>query len=223
MATLFTDAFGSLNTTNWSVEFGTCGITLGKLNFNGSGAAFNWLQTKVAAHAALLDGSATVGPSQGGYDGGPMLRVSGSTTSPTCYYLDVIEGSTTCSIYRRVAGSDTLVSNVTLGVAATTANVFKFEATGSGGTVTFKVYQDGVQQDSNKTDTNGARIVAAGRTGLCSWNATTRFDNYAVDDATASVSADLTGTALAAFTETDVVTGSDTIVITLTGDTWIPN
>lgn len=35
--------------------------------------------------------------------------------------------------------------------------------------------------------------------------------------------ADLTGTALAAITEADIVTGGKTIIATLTGDTWISN
>jgi len=182
MATLFSDGFASLDTANWTVEFGTIGITLGRLSFTGSGASFNWLQTKVAAHAALLDGSAQVGPSQGGYDCGPMLRVSGSTTTPTCYYLDCVEATTTAGIYRRIAGSDTLVANVTLGTAAATSDVFKFQATGSGSTVTFKVFQNGTQQDADKLDTNAARIITAGRTGLVSWNGTSRMDNFLVED-----------------------------------------
>jgi hypothetical protein len=55
----------------------------------------------------------------------------------------------------------------------------------------------------------------------------TRWDLYRTSSTmgmrTSAVEAALTGTALSGFTETDVVACGDTIVITLSGDTWIPS
>ena len=55
----------------------------------------------------------------------------------------------------------------------------------------------------------------------------TRWDLYRTSSTmgmrTTAAEAALTGTALSGFTESDVVAGGDTIVITLNGTTWIPN
>ena len=56
----------------------------------------------------------------------------------------------------------------------------------------------------------------------------TAYDTIAIEEykelsLSAAISAAVTGTATASITEADIVTGGKTIIITLTGDTWIAN
>jgi hypothetical protein len=51
-------------------------------------------------------------------------------------------------------------------------------------------------------------------------NTTTRVDDFAAGDPTPAAA--ITGTATASITESDIVTGGKTIIITLTNDTWRP-
>lgn len=185
MSILFSDDFNTgidPNVTYWTEEIGTIALSGAKVVFTGSGSTFNYMQTKVAAHAALLDCQITVTITVAGYDGGPIARGSGSGASYTCYYIDVVQGSATVNIYRRVTGTDTLVAAVTLSVAAASGDIFKMYVEGSGANVTFRVYKNGVQNDADKIDSNAARLVTAGRTGLISWNATTVMDDFLVED-----------------------------------------
>lgn len=76
-------------------------------------------------------------------------------------------------------------------------------------------------------NTGGMRLQTQWRadndtTPSCSW---TGFHNWGMSGlelvAAASVSAAVTGTATAGINEADVVTGGKTIILTLTGDTWV--
>ena len=92
--------------------------------------------------------------------------------------------------------------------------------------VTFSFLDAGNDNYHLKSDDTGA--IDHGTSGV-SGGFTTDIDNVArgatwdtgADEYAAGVSATVTGTATASITEGDVVAGSKTIIITLTGDTFI--
>ena len=84
---------------------------------------------------------------------------------------------------------------------------------------TLTVTQNGV---TRITETDAS--YADGQPGLYyEWQDgnTTKIDDFAAADLV-SASAAVTGTITASITEADIVAGGKTIVLTLTGDTWIP-
>lgn len=188
----FADPFSSgaePDPTYWSEEVGSIALVqpAGDITFSGSTAQFNWLQTKVAAHPDLADVLVGIKISVfTGMDGGPMARVSGTGTTPTCYYWDLVDTATSGNLYRRVNGVDTLVSTTAVGGATVDTNEWYYMAvSGSGAAVTFTLTYslNGVTRFdvSAFTDTNAARLVNPGRTGICSWNGSTRLTDFLVE------------------------------------------
>jgi len=71
-------------------------------------------------------------------------------------------------------------------------------------------------------DTATDATYATGQPGISGYGtAGFRGDNFLAEDVATS-SAAVTGTITASITEADIVTGGKTIVLTLTGDTWVP-
>lgn len=187
MATLYTTDFSvDDEATNWQAgENGSGGTALvisgGQCTINAPSAP-SIQRTTTSAHAATADMKVTVKRVSGSsWDAGPVAR---STASNTTYYLDVY-GSNNIDVYRRVAGADTLIGSRN----ATHANgdTYALEVSGTGATVTFKVFRNGSQVGANLTDTSGSRITAAGQAGLLSWTgAAMVFDDFLVEDLAAA-------------------------------------
>lgn len=189
MSIVFSDNFPtSLDATNWTQQNGTWAWQASTQVRNTVRGTVGLLRTTTTAHAALADCLATVTQADGSgqADGGPLVRgTTGAGSGNTCYYLDVDCVGGAAAVFRRVAGADTLVGSSD-GIVEAANGACALSATGTGGTVTIKKYYKGVQVSSDISDTNAARIVAAGQTGILNWNTNNNndcdYDTFSVDD-----------------------------------------
>jgi hypothetical protein len=94
------------------------------------------------------------------------------------YYLDVYN-TNTIEVYRRVSGVDTIVDSRTQSHAAN--DTYTLEASGTGATVTLKIYRNGVQVGADISDGDPARITSAAQTGVIAWVAQS-FDDFLAED-----------------------------------------
>lgn len=188
MTTLFSDGFGAtLSATNydqgagssWSVPSGgTAGFVR-----NNQQPAPAWLRTTTTAHAAVADCNVSVTRIAGtSFDAGPVARFTGSAGSETCYYLDVENDAGTMTIYRRVSGADTQIVQAT-GQTLANGDVYKLQVSGTGATVTLKMFKNGSQVGSTGSDSSGSRITGAAQTGILCWASGNQdFDDFLVED-----------------------------------------
>lgn len=182
MANLFSDNFNRadnsvVDATNWTENepAGTWAISSNQLARAGGG--FTSIVATTTAHAAIADCKASIKRITGsGFDGGPCVR--STSDGNTMYYLDVY-GSDTLEVYRRVSGTDTLVAGRTQTHGA--SDVYRLEVSGTGATVTLKIFRNGVQVGADISDSNAARITAAGQMGVIAWNAE-NFDDFLAED-----------------------------------------
>lgn len=199
MATLFSDNFNRANAevvdaTNWVENPANDWDIVSNEVQCGTASPPAFMLTTTSAHAAVADVAVSVTRRTGaGFDGGVVAREQNGTGA-TCYYLDCY-GTNNVEIYRRVGGSDTLVDSRNTTHADN--DVYRMEVTGTGATVTIKVFKNGVQMGADIADTNGSRIVAAGQTGILSWGgAPMQYDDFLVEDFAGSP-ASITGTGAA--------------------------
>lgn len=177
--------------TNWTVVTGTWAVTGGVLRLS-AGATPRLIRTNSTAYASVADMRVTVKRVAGTtFDGGPTVRHQSG--ADTCYYLDAT-GTNAVDVFRRVAGVD----SATLGtrtVAHANGDTLGLEVSGTGATVTLKVYVNGVQQGADILDTNAARIVAAGWGGLLVWSNASNydFDDFSVDNLAAGTTLEQEG------------------------------
>jgi hypothetical protein len=180
VATLFSDNFNRANSSslgsNWTENEpgGSWAITSNQLVRSGGG--FTSAITTTGAHAAVADCKASITRVSSGWDGGPCVRAT--STGATMYYLDVYS-TNTLELYRRVSSSDTLVASRTQTHAS--GDTYRLEVSGTGATVTLKIFRNGVQVGADISDANAARITAAGQTGLICWDVGTADDFLAED------------------------------------------
>lgn len=181
MATLFSDAFATLSGTNWTQEQGTWSATSNQLRVTAVNA-YREIRTTTSAHAAVANCKASITrrTSSASFDAGVIVRQSGSGATTSGYYLDAYSGNTV-ELFRRVAGVDTSLGSRTTTLA--NGDVYTLEVSGTGATVTLKAYKNGVQLGADFTDTNAARIVAAGQAGVIAWaNIIHDFDDFLLED-----------------------------------------
>jgi hypothetical protein len=187
MATLFSDNFNRANeqltvSANWQLgenaSASEATVTSNRLRIAEATAGPTSVRTTTTAHAAVADCKTTITRITGsGYDGGPTVR---ATASNTFYYLDAY-GTNNIEVYRRVSGADTLVGTRNQTHAAN--DTFTLEVSGTGATVTLKVYRNGVQVSTDLSDTSGARITGAGQCGVMSWvTGNQDYDDFLVED-----------------------------------------
>lgn len=190
MSVIFSDTFDAvLDGTNWVQQNNTWAWQSGGVvRCTATSASPHLLRTTTSAHAAIANCRATLTQKNGagGADSGVMVRDSTAAgASNTCYYHLLVAASNTSSIFRRNAGTDTLVgaSDTIVSVAN---GVVAIEASGTGATVTLKKFYQGVQVLGDLSDTSGSRIVSTGQCGVFNWNngnnTNTDFDNFIVDD-----------------------------------------
>lgn len=182
MAVIFSDTFDtSINATNWTDESGQWAVVGAEVRCGQ--AAQRHLKTTTTAHAAIADCRVTARrASASGFDAGIVVRsnVTGSTPSTgNCYILNIF-GTQDIEVIRRVAGVNTTIATRTQ--AHADGDLFALEVTGTGATVTLKVFINGAQVGANIDDTNAARITAAGQTGFWNFAINSFMDDFSVDN-----------------------------------------
>lgn len=185
MSTLFQDDFNradsaTVSATNWAENEsgGTAAIASNRLSLTGTGGS-TYVSTTTTAHAAIADCKATATRiSSTSFDSGPLVRKQSG--ADTFYYLDVITGASSHSVFRRVAGADTDLGTRSFTGAAN--DTYSLQVSGSGATVTLKVFKNGVQQGADYSDTNAARITGAGQTGILGWGSSGLWDDFIAED-----------------------------------------
>jgi hypothetical protein len=186
MTVIFSDDFSAatFGSTNWSDESGTWATVTGEVRC--SQAAQRQLKTTTTAHAAIADCRVTARRASGAsFDAGLVVRSSITGSNPTTgngYILNVF-GTQDLELIRRVAGVNTTIDTRTQ--AHADGDTFGLEVTGTGATVTLKIYINGVQVGADVSDSNAARITAAGQTALWSFAANSFMDDFSVDDLSA--------------------------------------
>jgi len=184
MSVLFSDNFNradsaTVDATNWTEN--ESGGDLWSIVSNqlsrSVGGPFLRLIAKTAAHATIANCKSSVKRITGtGFDGGPCVRSDASGAN--MYYLDIYQDDL-CEIYRVNSGSHTLVGAATVAHAAN--DVYRLEVSGTGATVTLKMFKNGVQLGTDASDSDVNRITAAGQMGVVSWTASV-FDDFLAED-----------------------------------------
>jgi len=188
MATLYSDNFNraTLSTGGFwqageNITLDTTATIVSSINLRmSSGSTPSMVRTTTTAHAATADMKVTITriTSGSGFDGGPVGRATGTNTY---YYLDAY-GTNTISLFRRVAGSDSASLGDRTSSHAANDN-FSIEVSGTGATVTIRLYKNGVKLGADISDNNAARITAAGQSGVMSWvNVNQDYDDFLVED-----------------------------------------
>jgi hypothetical protein len=183
MTTLFSDDFNRANGSlggNW----GSGGaIASNQCAISSSGGA---LLTTTSAHADITDGRVTVKITGASNDGGPCIRAPSAGGGDNCYYLDCYVGG--CDLYRRVSAADTSIAASIISLAV--GDTAGLEASGTGATVTLKVYKNGTLAGTY-SDSSASRLVAAARTGIFNWNGGSTYDDFLVEDLGAAAAVSL--------------------------------
>lgn len=183
MSIIFSDDFNraSLGTTNWSDEGGVWSIS-GSTILAVSSANFRVLNTTTTAHAAIADCRVKFTRASATFDGAMVVRsnVSGATSaSGNCYVLNPF--GTQFDVIRRIAGVNTTLSGGLTGLTSANGDVWEVLVQGTGATVTFDIYQN-TNLRGQITDSGATRILVAGQTGFVTFSASSRFDDFSVDD-----------------------------------------
>lgn len=193
MTTLFSDAFTRSGTTvgaTWtetpSANWSTNGTQL-----ECDALSFATCITTTLAHAAAADCKASVVRRNSSWDAGIAIRSDAAANN--CYFLNTY-GSNGVTVWRRVGGANTAVA--ARDTAHANGDKFTFEASGSGATVTLKVYKNDAQVGADVTDTSGSRITAAGQTGVIYFQTgqNALYDDFLVEDLAGSVASLSSGT-----------------------------
>lgn len=216
MAVLATDNFDRANAStlgaNWTDIDAVFGITSNQASYRA--VAFGLTEyTNVSAPndqyakctLKTLVATTDEGP-------GPAVRISGTSASRNAYFGQC--NTTEIRLYKVVAGTFTQLG--TDAAPAAVNDVIEIDANGN--QITLK--KNGTTIIGPIADSS----LTTGAWGL--WATGGAADSVAVDnweggDFSASASAVLTGTAVGGITEADVVAGGNTVIITLTGDTFI--
>jgi hypothetical protein len=183
-ATVFTDNFNRADSTslgaNWSEDNLDSSIVSNQLRVPYNGTANpGVVSTTTTAHAALQDvGCQVKRRVPGAQDGGPLVR---RVAAQSFYYVD--EYPTKLDLLKRVSGTDTTIQTNSFTQADN--DVVRIEATGISPT-TLKVFVNGTQQGSTTTDSQAA-LQTSGQCGVLNWfNPTSDYDDFQVDDLSAS-------------------------------------
>lgn len=186
MATLFSDNFtradGNLDDdATWASSGSNSWSIATNRASNNTGGVGSRVLTTTSAHAAVADCKVSVTRRLGAsFDGGVTARDDGAVFgSMTGYFLNVY-GTTNVEVYRRTAGSETLVGSRNSTHAVD--DVYALEVSGTGATVTLRVFKNGTQLGADLTDSTGSRITAAGRCGMISFHSGDLFDDFLVED-----------------------------------------
>ena len=138
-------------------------------NTNDGAETCNSITTPTDQYAEVTLGTTSASGIGTGY--GVYCRVA--TASNTGYRL--IGSADGYELLRFNSGSSTSLASGA-GTTFTTSDVLRLEVTGSGATVTLKMFKNGAQIGSDVSDTSGSRITSANRVGL----------GYSSSDATGS-------------------------------------
>jgi hypothetical protein len=155
-----------------------------------------WLITRTTVQPALADVRVTVTRTSGaGFEGGVIAREQGDTTAGNngTSYMLYMSGTNDIGVYRRIAGTSTLLQGFTQ--AHDAGDVYTLGVEGSGETVTLRAYRNGVQLGSDILDTHEDRIVNPGQTGLVAVGSVLTFDDFSVEQLNV-VAADIIATGI---------------------------
>lgn len=184
MTVIFSDNFNraSLGTTNWADDTGTYSIESSTVLACSSGA-FRAINTTVTAHAAIADVMVTAKRASVTFDGCLIARSSmngATSTAGDCYFMNIFE-TDSLEFFRRIGSSSNLLGSTFTGVTHSNGDTFSLKVTGTGATVTLTGYINGVQV-ATLGDSSGARILVPGQTGFVGFNASSRYDDFSVDN-----------------------------------------
>lgn len=191
MSIIFSDDFGTgtePNTTNWTETAGDIDLVSGKARgISRTNAPLGAIiGTTTTAHAAIADVRVNVDQGTTGSDSGPCARITNLDSTPTMYVGNAF-GSTFEVL--RYNNSNTATSIGSVGITMVGGAQAGIKVTGTGATVTIECYYNGVLV-TTLTDTNAARITAAGQTGVVEYtvgnDSAAEFDDFEVDDLVAS-------------------------------------
>ena len=179
MTVVFSDNFTRADevldaSANWVEVSGTWAIVSNVLH----NSDIALCSTTATAHTALADMKVTVTMVDAASDGGPVARKHTTAATVTMYELDVYTSNS--DLYRYITGTATLVDNDAATLSAN--SVMELQVTGTGATVSFVCSYNGTARHVGITDTNAARIVAAGYAGVHSYTTSDNWDNFSVDN-----------------------------------------
>lgn len=204
-------------------------------DLDGSGAVdYDTPGAIVSIDTGFPDHEVTVNHTEGGADNPMSIFVrhdgTNSYSGLDCYQVIFDAGHATHDIRlgRRVNGAFTEVDQYEYGINSSNTYEYKVSVEGVGATVTVKVSVDGTEvinypdTNANRRNTKSWDYVALASGGNVTNTNNKYYDIVVYDEvAAAGGSAAVTGTATASIVEADVVAGGKTIIITLTGDTWV--
>lgn len=180
-ATLFSDNFNRTGTNlgaNWSVVTGSFS-TNGAQAVSGSGSSSNWAKVTASLGTDDYQVEAIITPPTGSAYSGLVARGDAATFYSTLYAAQIDAVGQKINLYRRNAGSWTLLQGVAPpgGVSAGSPYKLKLVVSGSA-TVALKVYfQDALLISYN--DSSAGRVLT-GAAGIENYNAGVAYDNFAV-------------------------------------------
>lgn len=142
-----------------------------------------FIVTTANAHAAFVDGKVSITIlNNTTLDAGPMIRATSDGSQG--YFADYLAATSIMNVWRRIANSDTQVGPDLTSFSLTIGDKFTIEASGTGTTVTLKVYVNDVIVWTFG-DTDAARLTAAGFAGLAHFLPNgVDYDNLLVEDLT---------------------------------------
>ena len=123
-------------------------------------------------------GKVTVAGTSAGTGRGVLVRAQNITTAKTYYRVVVSKAvSNNVELVQFVAGAWSVLAQRT--TTWVDGDVLRLEVTGSGATVTLKIFQNGSQLGADVSDSSADRITAAGNAGL---GGSSTFTSGNVDD-----------------------------------------
>jgi len=186
MATLYSDGFagtGALG-AEWNSNSASYDRASDELRHSDTAFQMEPLETTTTAMAAVADCKVSITARTGaGFSGGPAVRKQSGVAD--FYYLRVHEAGSGLLVERVTDDGATEANLLTVGsYTHTIGDKLTLEVSGSGATVTLRAYRNDVQVGSTISDTDAARITAAGQTGVKAWNYTDTnlFDDFLVED-----------------------------------------
>lgn len=197
---------------NWSVLSAT---TIGvKTNAAYFGDSWGAGELHVARYATLLNSldhysqaTTVLLPSTGYGD----IRLFARLIDVSNFYYWRINNSSEWYLVRVNGGTETDLQGPIAAGTFSSTDVWKLEVTGTGATVSLKVYKNGTQQGSTYSDTSGSRHVTGAYVGIGGYTAGGSPSDVKIDDFSGGIvtaGSSVTGTAVGNFGFTGTVTGT---------------
>jgi|GEM_PF-3029171 len=180
-ATLFSDNFnrtGSGLGANWMIATGSY-TTNGAQAISGSGSTSNWAKVTTSLGTNDYQVEAIITPPSGSAYSGLVARGDAATFYSTLYAAQIDAVGQKINLYRRNAGSWTLLQGVAApgGILAGSPYKLKLEVSGSNPVALKVFFQDALL--FSYTDASGSRVLS-GSPGIENYNGGVAYDNFFV-------------------------------------------